>query len=371
MQIIQIISGDLWAGAEVMYYRLQKGLYNFQDINLTSILLNEGKLAEEIRNLGIPVIVVDETRLNFFQILRNIENIVRQISPDIIHSHRMKENILAYMSVRNYDKKIHLISTQHGMLEPLREKLKWMKETILTKYNYYILSKYFKYVIAVSEDVKNNLIKYYDVPASKVLTINNGTDVLKHNINGKKKSVFKIGSAGRFFPVKDYILMVEIAHEVLKINDNVLFELAGEGPEKNKIFDLVRKYKLEKVFINKGFLNDMNNFYQGLDIYINTSLHEGNPISVLEAMAHGLPVIAPNTGGLKEILVDELQGLLVEGRNPKSFAEKCLQLYSDDDLRLKMGFASRNRVIKVFSTENMINNYHNLYRKILNINILT
>ena len=64
--------------------------------------------------------------------------------------------------------------------------------------------------------------------------------------------------------------------------------------------------------------------YKGLDVYLNTSFHEGIPISVLEAMAYRIPVIAPKVGGLMEVLEDGVQGYLTEGRNPKDFAERCL-----------------------------------------------
>ena len=140
MRIFHLISGDLWAGAEVMYYRLLKGLLNYKNLELTAILLNEGKLADEIRKLGIPVNIVDETRLNFFEIVRNVRKIITLASPDIIHSHRQKENILAYLSAKS-DKKIQLVCTQHGMPEPLSVKFKIIKHFILSKIHYYILLK--------------------------------------------------------------------------------------------------------------------------------------------------------------------------------------------------------------------------------------
>jgi glycosyltransferase involved in cell wall biosynthesis len=110
--------------------------------------------------------------------------------------------------------------------------------------------------------------------------------------------------------------MVEIAREVLKQTDKIRFELAGEGPDMERIIGLVHEFKIEKYFSLKGFVEDMSSFYQGIDLYINTSFHEGFPMSVLEAMAHGIPVIALNTGGLKEIINDGIQGYLIEGRDP-------------------------------------------------------
>ena len=370
MKLCYIISGDLWAGVEVMCYRLLKGLLNYNNLELSVILLNEGKLAEEIRKLKIPVYVVDETRLNFFQIVRNFRNIIIEISPDIIHSHRLKENILAYLSIKSETRWVQLLSTQHGMQEPLICKYKAIKQYVLTKYNYYIIVKYFKYIIAVSEDIRKNIIQMYSIPNDKVFVIHNGTYIeseIELSLEREKNS-FVIGSAGRLFPIKDYPFMVEIAREVLNQANQVRFELAGEGPEMENIHRLICAYKIEKSFILRGFIDKMETFYQGLDLYINTSLHEGLPMSVIEAMAHGIPVIAPNTGGLVEILNNGSQGYLIEGRNPKIFAEKCLKLIRDKDLYQKMGIASRDKIQNEFSMYKMAENYHNLYLNVFEHN---
>jgi len=364
IRICHVISGDQWAGAEVMYYRLLEGLNNYRNLDISAILLNEGKLAKELRKLGVPVEVVDETRLNIFQIARNVRKIIKQTSPDVIHSHRLKENILAYFSAKK-ENNIKLVCTQHGMPEPLNEKLKKIQRIMLSIYHYYILEKYFKCVIAVSEDIRINFIKKHGLSEDKVIIIHNGTDI-PNNISSKmKRNVFVIGSAGRLFPVKDYPLMVEIAREVLQHTDKIRFELAGEGPEKERILRLINEYKIDKAFTLSGFVDNMSTFYEGLNLYINTSLHEGLPMSILEAMAHGLPVIAPNMGGLKEILNNGCQGYLVDGRNPKVFADKCIKLFRNNKLLLEMGNLSRDRIIEYFSLDKMTVKYYDLYHNIL------
>ena len=95
------------------------------------------------------------------------------------------------------------------------------------------------------------------------------------------------------------------------------------GLKKEGITSLVREYKLEQAFRLLGFVDDMEGFYQSLDLYINTSLHEGLPMGILEAMSYGIPVIAPKCGGLPEIIDNGIDGFLIEGRNPKGFAKKC------------------------------------------------
>jgi glycosyltransferase involved in cell wall biosynthesis len=128
-----------------------------------------------------------------------------------------------------------------------------------------------------------------------------------------------IGSAGRFCPVKDYSFMIHVAKAVKEKTNNIEFHLAGEGPERSKLQAIIQQYNLNETFMLKGHVEDMLTFYRSLDIYLNTSVHEGIPMSILEAMAYGLPVVAPNVGGISEIVSDGEDSYLIENRDPKAF----------------------------------------------------
>ena len=104
-------------------------------------------------------------------------------------------------------------------------------------------------------------------------------------------------------------------------SEDVRFELAGDGPERPALEAMVQRHGLNAGFILKGHQDDMESFYRGLDIYINTSVHEGIPMTILEALAHGLPVIAPAVGGIVEIIEDGKEGFLIDGRSTGDFAE--------------------------------------------------
>jgi L-malate glycosyltransferase len=361
VRICHVISGDLWAGAEVMGLRLLTGLAGIKEVELSVILLNEGKLAREIRTLGVPIDVVDETRLNFFQIHKRFHEILMKFTPDIVHTHRLKENILGYLSSRKAGRGISLICTQHGLDEP-QLRLKWK---LLSRANRYVLSRHFRNIVAVSEDIRITLSEKYGLPAEKLVVIHNGTKIPEESNSDRGNHPFTIGSAGRFFPVKDYPFFVEIAAEINRYSKDVCFELAGEGPEFENITERINRYGLQDVFRLKGFVEDISVFYTGLDLYINTSIHEGLPMSVLEAMSHGLPVVAPREGGIKEVVTDGLQGYLIEGRDPRRFAQKCLAISKDRNLRQSMGTASREKVAREYSIRTMTEKYFELYVKVL------
>jgi L-malate glycosyltransferase len=362
IKVCHLVSGALWAGAEVMAYCLLKGLKAFPDLELSAIALNHGRFAENVRRLGIPVAVVDETRLRFPRILGRVMEILKGEDPDIVHSHWYKENILAFLA-SGMGKRSSLVSTQHGMPEygGRRGDAKYIA---LHRCNFFILSRYFHGTVAVSGEIRRLLVERFGFDKSRTLVIHNGTDLPDRPAQDRSRECFTIGSSGRLFPVKDYPLMVEIAREVAKRTDGIRFELAGTGPDGEGIGDLVHRSGLEKTFFLRGFVNEVSTFYRGLDLYLNTSRHEGIPMSVLEAMAHGLPVVAPDVGGLREVLNDGVQGFLVKGRDPRVFADKCLLLYRDGTLRQRMASAARERIDAAFSNRRMARDYQRLYHSL-------
>ena len=361
MRICHVISGDLWAGAEVMALRLLMGLAGKKGVEISAVLLNEGKLAREINNLGVPFDIVDENQLNFFQINKRFHEVLMKFKPDVVHTHRLKENILGYLSCRRVGREIPLICTQHGLDEP-QLRLKWK---LLSRVNLYILSRHFRNIVAVTEDIRITLLEKYGLPEKKLVVIHNGTEVQDRITSDRGNHPFTIGSAGRLFPVKDYPFFADIAAEINRYAKDVRFELAGEGPEFENISERIKRHGLQDVFRLKGFMGNMSDFYNGLDLYINTSLHEGLPMSVLEAMSNGLPVVAPKEGGIKEVVTDGVHGFLIEGRDPKRYAQKCLGIYQDRNLRQNMGFASREKVAGEYSIKTMAGKYHELYMKML------
>lgn len=359
VKVCHLVSGDLWAGAEVMDYCLLKGLKAFPDVDLSAIILNHGRFADEVRELGIPVNVVDETRLRFPQILRRVRDIFQAAGPDVVHCHWYKANLLAYLASLR-EKTISLVSTQHGMPEYLGRGGD-IKYSVLHRLNFFLLSRYFQGTVAVSNEVRRALTERHGFDESRTFVIYNGTEPCDETFPDRSEGRFTIGSSGRLFPVKDFPLMVEVAREIAKHEAGIRFELAGTGPEKERIAETVRLHGLDGTFLLRGFLHEVSAFYQGIHLYLNTSVHEGIPMSVLEAMAHGLPVVAPDVGGLKEILDDGIHGFLIKGRDPRSFAERCMLLYRDDALRQRMGLAAKARVEAVFSNDRMARDYHELY----------
>lgn len=360
LRICHVISGDLWAGAEVMAFHLLSGLSRLPGIELFVILLNKGRLFHQIESLDIPTCVFDEGERSFIEIVVLAAKALRKWPPHLLHSHRYKENMLSYLVSLTLRGSTSLVSTQHGMPEPYGSRPGLLHQ-LKSRANYGLLARKFDKTVAVSSDIKESLTKDYGIQEERLETIRNGIIVPELPGRSGQRDGFVIGSAGRFVRVKDYPFMIEVAKEVATQTDKIRFELAGEGPMQGDIQALIDKHGLNERFVLRGFIQDVSTFYEGLDVYLNTSLHEGIPMSILEAMAHEVPPVVPRVGGLEEIVTDGVDGYLVDSRNPREFAKRCITLHKNETLRRNMARAAREKIIAQFSIERMVNAYMDVY----------
>ena len=356
LRICHIISGDLWAGAEVLAFKLIKELTNDGSISCTAIVLNEGTLSANLNGIGVKTHILSEKKMSFFQILFQIRKIVKESGITVIHSHRYKENFLAYFaSLPHTD--LRLISTQHGMPETTNS----LKSRILLRLNFFLLAHLFTVIVSVSKEIQEILLRKNGFKKSKVTVIHNGVFLPAIARDHHKSSSYTVGSAGRFVPIKNYPCFIKIA-SLCKKEPKIHFSLAGDGPDRILLENLVRAKSLESTFEFCGHTPVMEGFYQKIDIFVNTSLHEGIPMSILEAMAYGIPVIAPRIGGIPEIIEDGIDGFLIRPDNAELFAEKSLLLCQDAELRNKIGAAARQKISSVFSIRICAQRYSALYR---------
>jgi L-malate glycosyltransferase len=355
IRICHIISGDLWAGAEVMASELIREIKNDASISITAIVLNEGMLSRNLREGGVETFVLSEKQLSFCQICLRVRTLIRNGNFEVIHSHRYKENLLAFLATR-WLKPTLLFSTMHGMPENNLSP----KACFVQNLNVFLLKHFFIANVSVSRDLRETMAARFSFKKYKMPIIHNGVSL--HPTDSRKQcdSNCIIGSAGRFVPVKNYELIIEMARRCRNEPD-VSFELAGDGPDLPMLQDRIRSLGVESTFKLWGHQDSMAPFYRRWDIFINTSLHEGIPMTILEAMSYGIPVVASRTGGIPEIIQDGVDGFLVPPGNVDIFVEKCLLLAKNFDLRKRVGFQARRKVESCFSIKATAAKYKVLY----------
>ncbi|MEM7129624.1 MAG: glycosyltransferase [Chloroflexota bacterium] len=184
---------------------------------------------------------------------------------------------------------------------------------------------------------------------------------LKRELDSAVEDGYVIGAVSRLYPVKGVNYLVEALVHV----DKAELVVIGDGTDENILKQLAEELGVASRIHWLGNRNDVPELLMGFDLFVQPSLHEGMPNTVLEAMAAGLPVVATAVGGTPEVVVDGETGLLVEPANPKALSAGINRLIADPILRNRFGQAGYKRVKESFSVENMVNATTQLYTKLL------
>mgnify|MGYP001558613810 CR=1 FL=1 len=367
-RVLHLFSGDLWAGAEVMIYHLLSALRDQPGMVVTAMALNEGNLTARLRVAGIETIVVPESGRSFLSLCREVIRLCRNRRFDAVHAHRYKENVLAWVVAAAVGIPVR-VSTIHGMPE-LYGGRRLVMAHLKARLNLVLLKKGFSTVVAVSQEIEQTLRRHYGFAPDRLVVIHNGIPVPEIDQNGASKGLegrnargLTIGTIGRCVPVKGFELFVEIAERVCRRIDGVTFALVGEGPEKAKLVELVKAKGLEGLVEFLPQVTDPTPYYRAFDVYMNTSLHEGVPLTILEAMAWGKPVVAARVGGIPEVVAHQETGFLVEGRDPDAYCAWCEVLARDASLRERIGERARSAVAGRFSVQKMALSYAAVYAR--------
>ena len=222
------------------------------------------------------------------------------------------------------------------------------------------MSRFF-ITVAVSHEIGNSLIRDKNFDQNKLKVIHNGIELPDRVSPQIRHTGLNVGTVGRMVPVKNYDLFLEIAARIIEKKNYVRFSILGDGPLREHLNHKRNALGLTDCI---NFIEPVQNpfsFYGSLDIYMNTSLHEGIPLTILEAMACELPVIAPNVGGIPEIITNAREGILLDKSEPEEFAAQCCSLIDRPDLRSKIGNMARQRVQSDFSAQSMAGFYRRLY----------
>lgn len=316
-KVLHVISGDLWAGAEAQACTLLKHLK--QHCTVIAVLLNEGELADRLRASNIPVSVLDESKLSSLQILKELISILTREKPDIVHTHRQKENILGAVANR-LSVNARSVRTVHGASESEGH---W-KSKVLERLDQWVGNHLQDRIIAVSEDLKSKLLPIY---RKKLIVINNGVDIDELHQKSLTAADFKelepdrkhIGIVGRLVPVKRVDLFLEAASLFkTKMIDDFRFHVIGDGPLSDELKEQASALNLNSLVTFHGHRSDIPQCIKSLDTVIMCSDHEGMPMVALETLALGTQLLVRNTlshlsrqFGLKEFSdVNELLALL-------------------------------------------------------------
>lgn len=323
MKILHIVSGDLWAGAEAQALLLITHLAVDPAAHVHVVLLNEGELARCLREAGIAVTVLDESKLSAAAVLWHLWLIARRFKPQVVHTHRIKENILGSISAWLAGVTV-CIRTAHGLDEhPPRGLRNWHRQ-LLRRVDVWCCRFLQQAVVAVSEDLGTRLRQL--LPGCPVYVIPNGVDpaALRECVAAATPVQWPahyrhVGIAGRLVPVKRVDLFLRTAAELRDRQPDLWrFHVLGDGPLADQMHSLADQLGLRGQVCFHGQVSPLAPSLQALDVLVLCSDHEGMPMVALEAMALGVPVVGHAVGGLCELLPREC---LVHDQVPRAYAD--------------------------------------------------
>lgn len=356
-KVLHIISGDLWAGAEVQAYTLLTSLP--ASCELLVVSMNHGELADRLQEAGICVEIIDERHCNSLIIFVRLCAIIRRFAPDLIHTHRQKENILGAIANTLASRFLHknvwrrsaAVRTTHGAPEHKAAGIKKIQIWLDHFCGNYLQDA----IISVSTDLASKLRKLF--PEHKIHIIENGIDVEKlqqaipaEDIRAAHPNAFHIGIVGRLEPVKRVDIFLNAAQHLLAKTPNALhFHIIGDGKLASELRTLSNTLGLAPFVSLHGHRTDPACVIAALDMVVICSDHEGTPMTALETLALGKPLIAHSVGGLREVLEDYPE-LLVTDHSPTGYSNKMLQIMHDKPhMQLKKAYTSHTNATATFA----------------------
>jgi len=364
MRVLHVLSGDLWAGAEAQAFTLLTSLQRVGELHVAAVLMNEGELAERLRTANIEVRVLPESSLSSFQIVLRLRKLISEWRPDIVHTHRTKEDILGSIANR-FSINAPCLRTTHGAMEhPPRgvgQRLRrfadrWCGRRLQLR------------IIAVSEELARKLGDEF--PREKIVTIENGVDI--DGIRSRVQAVdfresdpnsLHVGIVGRLVAVKRIDLFLETARALQTQGPELRwrFHVFGEGPLGDTLERQASELGIRGAVTFHGMRKDITPCIAGLDALVICSDHEGLPMVLLEALATSTLVVARGLGGIRKVLETSGCGVIVERHDPGAYAEALLGALASGDRRASVPGESFSRM---YSSARNAERIHTLYRSV-------
>ena len=231
-------------------------------------------------------------------------------------------------------------------------------------------------VIAVSQEVERSIRSGYELNGNlELCTIPNGVDTeLLADVCSdaqRVKEEFRVPQNHRIVvqvasltPKKRHVDLLTAVKRILTQDPSITFLLIGHGPLELSLKAEARRLGIDSNVIFTGFRNDVLRLVAASDLFVLSSLYEGLPISLLEAMGLGTPVVATRVGGIPEAVTDGVEGFLVEALNPGQLADKVLELIHSPELRHRFAENATKRIRERFTLRRMVERTEAVYDKV-------
>ncbi len=381
IKVLRIIARLNIGGPAIHVVNLNAGLNPARfDQVLVSGMENpaEGSMLDYARSRGVEPIIMPEIvgQLRFgaldVKALVKLYRVIRQERPHIVHTHTAKAGFLGRLAARFAGVPV-IIHTYHGHV--LRGYYGAFKTCLLRRMER-ALAYITDHLIAVSEQVRRDILTYGVGQPENISVIPLGFDLAPFLHCQSNRSDFRrelgfddgirlVGIVGRIFPIKNHRLFLDAAACITAEAPKARFVVVGDGVLRMEMEEHVRELDLADRVIFTGWRHDLPSIYADLDVLVVSSDNEGTPVSAIEAMASGRPVVATRVGGLLDLIAEGETGYLVPPGDPVAMANAVLRVLQDPHTASYMGQTARAIAQERFPVKRLLTDMENLYDQLL------
>lgn len=367
MNILHIITRADWGGAQ----RVVKMLTEHTEANTSVACGTGGRLVAELEQNGTRVFKIPELKsepdlMSDLNSLYKIVKIILGNNIDVVHCHSTKSGLLGRVAAAAT--RTPSVFTVHGW-GFYNNEYKSVKSLLIGGER--LLARVTDKLVCVSENDMKNGIKNEIIGPSEGTVIHNGVPHIQDtdsrsrlaDISGIDTSLPVIGTLCRLEPQKDPISFLEIVHRLSDLGEEFQAVMIGDGSLRQDCDRYINKHNLSNVNL-LGFRKDALELLFDFDLFLLTSKFEGLPLTVLESMHSGVPVIAYDVGGVSEAIETNITGEIIENRDINEFAKRVSDILCDEEKRSKMSSRAKRRAQQYFSAKRMAKEYAELYNHI-------
>jgi glycosyltransferase involved in cell wall biosynthesis len=324
-----------------------------------------GDWAPELRLRGIDVVPLNRGPGFRPSLGRQIAELTRRYRASVVHCHHYSPFVYGALAAL-LRPGLKLVYTEHGRLSDAPPSL---KRRVVNP----LLGRLPRASYAVSHALRRSMIAE-GYPAGRVEAIHNGVELdpappLLSRADARAvlalpPHAFVVGTIARLNPVKDIGGLIEAVARARQFVPNLVLAIVGDGEERASLEAAATGAGVTGAVRFGGHRDDARRLLPGFDVYVNSSISEGISLTILEAMAASVPVIATRVGGTPEIVADGESGFLVPARQPEALAAAIKALASDDELRGRIGDAGRVTVEQHFTLDRMVDRYAEVYEEL-------
>ena len=371
MKIVQFVNNLDMGGIERLAVELGRRQKDAGHEAIIYCLTHRGDFAKEAEASGIRIVAFQKERGPSPGTVWAMVKMLRKDRPDVLHTHNHLVHHYGVLAGRLAGVPA-IVNTRHGALVQIKEQGSGFVATTSspdTKADliYRACLRWTDAVVLISEATRNFYVEHRGCPSSKTHVILNGAPLERFLCSpaspGSLRPRIRFGTASRMVADKDHFTLLAAFARAAESLPHAELHVAGDGPLRSRIESSIAELNLKQKVVLHGAVREVPVFLKQLDIFVMTSVNEGLPVAVLEAMAAGLPIISTRVGGIQEAAIEGLNARFAKRGDAAGLAHEMTQMALCPDLA-GIGAHGRRLVMERFQIERTWKEYEELFNRI-------